>query len=380
MATWPSPPAPVSSGDPVPSVGYNKLIQMSTHLKERLDGLTPFTNSDAGALVAGDVLVQDAASGERMFAKSAASAGAAGPFFVCLGAVAIAGTGYAAHLGFVDLNYTGTAPVAGDQLQASGTAGLAMVGTTNPFATAYADGSGGSVQAILYGLGGASGGGGGGGSSGALLWDPFGVAVPPVATDLSVHDNWAGSGIVTAITQEGDAVVFKNPCSGTTVERGAFGITSGGPYSVPTTGPFTATACFYLNSPIVQNGKASLTLRQSGNDKRIQAGIYLETVTGTLGVKIDGGNWTDFDSLSTTFGTTLWYWGGGPIWLRIRDDNTNCYWEVSRDGQYFQAYSSGGTRSFCTPDQAGITMESFGNGSGAVMSMILLSLSVINTA
>lgn len=223
-------------------------------------------------------------------------------------------------------------------------------------------------------------GGGGGGSSGALLWDPFGLALPVAVADLSVHDNWAGSGIVTAITQEGDAVAFKNPCSGTTIERGAFGANSGGPYSVPTSGPFTATACFYLNSPIVQNGKAALTLRQSGNDKRIQAGLYLET-SSSHELKVDGANWTNATTLSgSPFGTVPWSWGGGPIWLRIRDDNSNCFWEVSRDGQYYQAFASGGTRSFCTPDQAGITMESFGNGSGAVMSMILLSLRVINTA
>lgn len=372
MATWPSPPAPVSTGDPVPSVGYNKLIQMGIHLKERLDGLTPFTNSDAGALVAGDLLIQDVAGGARKFKKSAASAGAAGPFFVCLGSVAIAGTGYAAHIGFVDLNYTGTAPVAGDQLQASATAGLAMVGSTNPFALAYADGGGGSVQAILYGPG-SSGGGGGGGGSGSLLWDPYGLVVPPVATDLSVHDHWSGSGILTVLDQTGDAVVFKNPAAGAIVERGAFG-TTGGPLAVPAP-PYTATLCLIPNIPQIANWACSLSLRQSSNDKRIAYRLVWVT-----GLTMDGVNWTDYQTVSGAAFGAITHYEGFPLWVRIRDDAANCYWEYSKDGKWWAVLTSGSTGAFCTPNQAGVTMDSFAGGSGGLGSMTVLSLSVVNTA
>jgi hypothetical protein len=147
---WPSPPGTVSASELITSVGFNKHTDMGIHVKQRLDGLTPYTSSDAGTIVYGQVLVQDASSGARKFKKSAASAGSAGPYFVALdqGAIAPAGTGYAAHIGHVDLLYTGATPVAGDLLQASGSAGLAMVGSTNPFATAYATGLGGVVQAM----------------------------------------------------------------------------------------------------------------------------------------------------------------------------------------------------------------------------------------
>lgn len=179
MAFWVPQPSWIT--ELVSSVKLGKMSQGTTHLKERLDGLTPFTNSDAGALAYGDLLVQDAASGERKFKKSPATAGTAGPFFVCLDAVPIGGTGYAAHIGHVDLKYTGTAPVVGNQLQSSGTAGAAMVGTTNPLAVAYANALGGTVQAILFGPSGTAGGGGGGGG----LLD-FGVArVPPVLSALT---------------------------------------------------------------------------------------------------------------------------------------------------------------------------------------------------
>jgi hypothetical protein len=370
---WPSPPGTVSASELITSVGFNKHTDMGIHVKQRLDGLTPYTSSDAGTIVYGQVLVQDASSGARKFKKSAASAGSAGPYFVALdqGAIVPAGTGYAAHIGHVDLLYTGATPVAGDLLQASGSAGLAMVGSTNPFATAYATGLGGVVQAMLYGLG-SAGGGGGGGSGSNATWDPYGNAVAPTATDFSVHDHWSGSGILTRLDQNTDNMVFYNPCAVSTIERGAFV-----PTSVPSP-PYTVTACFVPNLVEIDYCSVALCLRASGSDKRIILRLYHDTT-----LKLGDLYFDDYQTLTSGSGTpsgALGWTQGFPIWLRFRDNASNMFYEYSRDGENWVNYQTKATGVHATMNQAGITMDSFTGGSGSAFSMTVLSFAVVNTA
>lgn len=213
---------------------------------------------------------------------------------------------------------------------------------------------------------------GGGGSSGSLLWDPTGVAVPPVAADLSVHDHWALSGFVTALTQYGNVAVFKNPAAAATIERGAFGTTSG-PYAVPTP-PYTVTLCMLPNFAQGNSWSILLSLRNSSTDKRVSLKFGRNS-----GMEIQEIDWTDFQTLSTASGAVPWY-QGVPVWLRIRDNAANQFFEYSKDGDTWNLHASRATGFFTAPDQAGVTSETFGAVSGSQGAVTILSLSVVNTA
>ena len=361
------------SADPLYSARLNKWNTDVYHLKETCDrGMT----LAAGTAAVGSLVVMGTATDQ---VQLTASAGQTGPVWVALETLTAGSAAAQVRLaGAVTLTAAGSVGI-GDYLQTSGTAGVAArttdTATAFAIATSAAGTAGGPVSVVLLPRPPESGGGGGGGGgSGSLLWDPYSLAVPPVASDLSVHDHWSGSGITTALTQQGDAVVFKNPASAASfLERGAFG-TNVGPLAVPAP-PYTVTVCFIPNIYPINFWAAALALRESGNDKRINARVVYDTGV----IKIDGVNLTDYQTASSAFGSQVWPLTF-PIWLRIRDDTANLYWEVCKDGQWFVAYTSGSTGAFCTPDQAGITMNSNGGGSGGVASMTVLSLSVVNPA
>jgi hypothetical protein len=121
--TWTSPKRDILPGDTTGAASWvNGHGQDLDHLKQRLDGLVPWTNSGAQVTVGG-LLIQDALTGDSMLKPSLATAGQPGPFWVALtsfGAPTVL-TGYAAQSGYALLNYTGSAPARGDRLQASAT-------------------------------------------------------------------------------------------------------------------------------------------------------------------------------------------------------------------------------------------------------------------
>jgi hypothetical protein len=359
------------------------------YLRDRVDW--PYQNTSGGDLATGLLLIQDTGD-EAALTLPAALVGEAGPFWVTLAPILDGASGYAARTGVVVLNYLGPDPVPGDRLQTSSLAGYCQTGILNAFATALTTGHSGLLYALLDGPGGSGGGGGGsgdatsiqgedvdpatpaegdvltytgglwvptapsggggGGSGSNATWDPYGNAVPPVASAFSVHDHWSGSGILTRLDQNTDNMVFYNP--------------------------YTVTACLVPNLVEIDYCSISLCLRASGSDKRI---IFRLVHNTTL--KVGDLYFDDYQTLTGGSGTPsgdLGWTQGFPIWLRFRDNASNMFYEYSRDGENWVIYQTKATGIHATMDQAGVTMDSFTGGSGSAYSVAVLSFAILNTA
>lgn len=182
-------------------------------------------------------------------------------------------------------------------------------------------------------------------------WGPlFPVTKPPVVADWT----WDNQGSAT-LTQQGDALYLAAPWgteSGTFVNRILY-------RTAPST-PYVITALLLAAYDIFAEGQNIfpsffLAHRQSSDSKFIAYNFEMNVSTVTTNQAVR--HWNS----ATSYNSDARSRNAGPhrshffvpVWMRIRDDGTNRYWDCSADGHnWIEQYRVSRT-TFLTPDQVG---------------------------
>lgn len=134
--------------------------------------------------------------------------------------------------------------------------------------------------------------------------------------------------------------------------------------------PYTATALvWYLGlggSPCC----GGIYLRESSSGKFTGIGL-LES--GSLELQ----KWTNPTTFSALYAGSFSNWQRyiNPVYLRLRDDNTNRFYEISADGSHYETINTGTiTRTdFLTPDQFAFAINPEGTGRSRLLSAFSLT-------
>jgi hypothetical protein len=142
------------------------------------------------------------------------------------------------------------------------------------------------------------------------------------------------------------------------------------------TPPYTVRTCLVPQFYEFNYWCAFLALRNSSTDERVTVRFVRNTTYEASSVLFDDQNTLTGGGTGSTVALTQ----GFPLWLQLRDDTTNLFFEVSKDGKNYQAVTTGSTGMHTTPDQAGLVLDSFGGGSGSWGAITVLSFEILNTA
>lgn len=96
---------------------------------------------------------------------------------------------------------------------------------------------------------------------------------------------------------------------------------------------------------------SGLVLMDSATGKLIHFGISKHAATTTMGVQVR--TWTNATTWLDILAHDIFNLMPPPRWLRIRDDNTNRYYEYSINGQDWQLLWTQARTTFITPDKIG---------------------------
>lgn len=117
---------------------------------------------------------------------------------------------------------------------------------------------------------------------------------------------------------------------------------------------YTATCYLEASMPPLPYVRTGIVLRNSGSGNFILFGSAYDAGVGSFVLWTS--KWVDPATLSATYAeTSPWNLIGGiPKWLRIRDDNTNRYFEYSYNAVDWILHGASTLRTdFITPDQIG---------------------------
>lgn len=128
----------------------------------------------------------------------------------------------------------------------------------------------------------------------------------------------------------------------------------------PSAPPWTVTAMLIPRLSIGDSQTLGLLFRESSSGKLAVCGVIL---SGNQ-LQLYSAKYTSPTALSANYTTVTIGWGGwasgGPLYLRMQDDNTNriCSW--STDGVNYVAFHTVGRTDFLTADQVGVYVDPFG--------------------
>lgn len=177
------------------------------------------------------------------------------------------------------------------------------------------------------------------------VW-PFGAMV-------SGDWTWNNQSTATVDFTKGYAYLFKASQGGTVFQRGLNRILPGNTSSTAA-GNYTVTFCFIHNLPPNANtAHFGVMLRDNtasqGDTARIVTFSYDSQGTFSYDRHWEAGN---LNNNVGTVSTGLGYFGE-LLWIRIRDDNTNRYFDYSRDGVNFRNAFSASRTDWMTPNEVG---------------------------
>jgi len=119
------------------------------------------------------------------------------------------------------------------------------------------------------------------------------------------------------------------------------------------------TATFYIEAHFqpISFIRTGVLVRNSGSGSFVAFGMAYDSSNG--GYNLWSTKWTNVTTFSAAYllrsVTNLPY--GVPKWLRIRDDNTNRYYEYSYNGTDWILHNSAVRTDFITPDQVGWAVD-----------------------
>lgn len=116
---------------------------------------------------------------------------------------------------------------------------------------------------------------------------------------------------------------------------------------------------------------SGLVLMDSATGKFIHFGTSKQAATSTMGVQVR--TWTNATTWLTILAHNVFDLMPPPRWLRIRDDNTERYYEYSINGQDWKLLWTETRTTFITPDKIGWGAD---NSTGAAATLRLNSFSV----
>lgn len=131
-------------------------------------------------------------------------------------------------------------------------------------------------------------------------------------------------------------------------------------YRTAPTPPYSITAAFLVTPMISQTDmEFGLAWRSSGDSKLSTFDRQFETT-----LKFGAYKWTNTSSFASQYFDRIQVAEGGPlVFLRLRDDNTNRYWEFSYDGVNYMEWFHQSRTDFHTPDQVAVFAAGNNNSS-----------------
>lgn len=336
--------------------------------------IVTLTNNSGGALVSGDVCVQDTSADEKVTTTTSAASvlkvfvaaesiasGAAGRFYES-GYCPLVNVNASVTRGRFLFTHTAAKQAAESATYASGAFGKILKSGTTPSAIIYSAtaqvGAGGSGNVTSTSAFASPPGSPASGDlwlpnnsfyllrysgSAQIPWGPiYPLTAPPAASDFT----WENQN-TAAVAETNGGIVMTLP--GT--------VTGGNGYDLrnlykAATPPYTITACFVTTLTPTSFRGYHLGFRKSSDGSIATFGIYYDA---TNGVVLASRKWTSATQWSANYTSTnnaeRILNPGGPVWLRISDNNTNRICSYSNDGINFITYHTIGRTDFLTADQ-----------------------------
>lgn len=185
------------------------------------------------------------------------------------------------------------------------------------------------------------------------LWQPMAEGILPWTPPVSGDFAWVNQGGASIDTSLGGVRM--------TVPIGAGANWRYRKKTIPSA-PYTVTVYLWGMMPGYDHQVSGLVLRDSGSGKIVNFGQYMNSSGSWIALS----KWDSPSSYNSDYDSHHRV-GSIPRWLRIRDDNTNRFFEYSFDGIFWIQRNTGtiGRTDFITPDEIGWGGDhEFNSGSG----------------